>query len=194
MAERLLAGGLALTVHDIRAEAMSPLVAQGARAARGVAELLERCEIVCIALPNPGTVRGKCVLVVDDGPTLTHGGAPYGAGYVAAMAGGAAEVIDPRESAVGKLADVYRRYPHIGRALPAMGYSDAELHDLHATIATSRAEVVVCGTPIDLGHVISVEKPILRARYEFEEAGEPRLMDIVVERVVSTIARKDAAK
>jgi predicted GTPase len=145
--------------------------------------LAPRAEIIRgashVTLDNAQAARGKRVLVVDDGPTLTHGGMPYGAGHVAAVEAGASEIVDPRESAVGEIADLYRRYPHIGRALPAMGYSPAELGDLHATIKASRAEVVVCGTPVDLGRVIQIDQTVLRARYEFSEAGAPRLAAIV---------------
>ena len=132
-----------------------------------------------VTLSDPDAIRGKRVLVVEDGPTITHGGMPYGAGYVAVAGAGVAEIVDPRESAVGEIADIYRKYPHIGRVLPAMGYTGAELDDLRATIAASRAEVVVCGTPIDLFRVLGAGKPVVRARYEFAEVGEPRLSGLI---------------
>jgi predicted GTPase len=124
-------------------------------------------------------VRGRRVLVVDDGPTITHGGMAYGAGYVAAVAAGAGEILDPRESAVAALRAVFERYPHIGRVLPAVGYDADQLEALRRSIAGSEAEVVVSGTPLDLGARIRLDKPVVRARYEFQEVGEPSLGGIV---------------
>jgi predicted GTPase len=132
-----------------------------------------------VRLDDPGAVRGKRVLVVEDGPTITHGGMPYGAGYVAAIAAGAAEIVDPRIAAAPLIAEVYRRYPHIGRVLPAVGYSDAELAALAATIDGAATDVVVAATPIDLARLIRLTKPVIRARYEFAEAGEPTLASII---------------
>jgi predicted GTPase len=132
-----------------------------------------------VSLDQPDTVRGKRVLVVDDGPTITHGGMAYGAGYVAALEAGAGEIVDPRASAVGAIAEAYRSYPHIGPVLPAMGYSAGELADLARTINDSEAEVVVTGTPVDLAHLMQLDKPVVRARYRFAEAGEPGLGDLV---------------
>lgn len=132
-----------------------------------------------VSVEDPGKVRGKRVLVVDDGPTITHGGMPYGAGYVAASQAGAAEIVDPRLTAAGEIVDVYRRYPHIGKVLPAMGYSHQELKDLAATINASTAEVVVSGTPSDLAHLMRLDKPVVRARYDFAEVGGTALRQIV---------------
>lgn len=123
--------------------------------------------------------RGSRVLVVEDGPSITHGGMSYGAGYAAAVAGGAAEVIDPRCSATLDLQHVFEAYPHIGKVLPAMGYDANQLRSLAETINRSDADVVVTGTPIDLGALIKINKPILRARYEFAEAGDPTLASLV---------------
>lgn len=128
-----------------------------------------------VKLDDPSAVAGKRVLVVEDGPTITHGGMSYGAGYVAAVAAGAAEIVDPRAAAAPMIADVYRRYPHIGRVLPAVGYSAAEIEALAATIDAAAADIVVAATPIDLAHLVHVAKKIVRARYEFAEAGEPTL-------------------
>jgi predicted GTPase len=127
-----------------------------------------------VTLDDPAAVAGRRVLVVDDGPTLTHGGMPYGAGYVAAIGAGAAEIVDPRLSAVGEIAEVFRQHPHIGKVLPAMGYSSKEIAELEATINGSSADIVIAGTPSDLAHLLRLEKPVLRARYEFTEVGEPR--------------------
>jgi predicted GTPase len=132
-----------------------------------------------VRLDAPAQVHGKRVLVVDDGPTITHGGMPYGAGYLAATEAGAAEIVDPRASAAGEIADVFKNYSHIGRVLPAMGYSDNQLRDLEATINGSTADVVVAGTPTDLGRLMKLNKPVVRARYDFKEVGEPRLRDLV---------------
>lgn len=134
-----------------------------------------------VTLDDPAAVQGKKVLVVDDGPTLTHGGMAYGAGYVAAIRAQAGEIIDPRLSAVGDIADVFRSYPHIGKVLPAVGYSASELAELQATINGSTADVVVAGTPSDLAHIMHLNMPVFRARYEFAEVGEPRLSVLVEE-------------
>ena len=132
-----------------------------------------------VSLDDPGAVAGKRVLVVDDGPTLTHGGMPYGAGYVAAIQAQVAEIVDPRLSAVGDIAKAFRQYPHIGKVLPAMGYSAKELEELQATINTSNADAVIAGTPSDLSHLMRLDKPVIRARYEFAEVGEPRLSALI---------------
>lgn len=132
-----------------------------------------------VRLDDPSTVTGQRVLVIDDGPTITHGGMAYGAGYVAATEAGAAEIIDPRASAVGEVIDVFDKYPHIGKVLPAMGYSAAQLDDLAATINGSSADVVVAGTPSELGHLMKLNKPVVRARYDFKEVGEPKLSVLV---------------
>jgi predicted GTPase len=122
-----------------------------------------------IALDDPAAVLGRRVLVVDDGPTITHGGMPYGAGFLAAIAAGAGEIVDPRESAVGPIAALFETYPHIGKVLPAAGYDPLEVAALRETIERSGAEVVVAGTPIDLAALIGTTKPIVRARYSFQE-------------------------
>lgn len=132
-----------------------------------------------VSLDDPDAVRGRRVLVVDDGPTITHGGMAYGAGHVAAVEGGAREIVDPRVAAVGEIAEVYRKYPHIGRVLPAMGYSAGELADLAGTINRSDAEIVVAGTPSDLSHLMTLDRPVVRARYRFAELDAPRLGDLV---------------
>ncbi|MFM9968040.1 MAG: cyclic 2,3-diphosphoglycerate synthase [Burkholderiales bacterium] len=132
-----------------------------------------------VTLDNAAALRGKRVLVVEDGPTITHGGMPYGAAFVAAARSGAAEIVDPRTSAAPEIAAVYAQYPHIGTVLPAMGYSAAQIQALRATIETSRAEVVVSGTPIDLAALLGCVKPVVRVRYEFAEMDAPGLWDEV---------------
>jgi predicted GTPase len=130
-----------------------------------------------VTLDDPDAVRGKRVLVIEDGPTLTHGGMSYGAGYLASREAGASEIVDPRNTAVGHIAEAFRLYPHLEHVLPALGYSPAQLDDLEATIKGSDAEVVVSGTPSDLARLIEIDKPVVRARYEFAEAGEPALAE-----------------
>jgi predicted GTPase len=126
-----------------------------------------------------GQVRGKRVLVVEDGPSITHGGMAFGAGFAASMQGKAKEVIDPRSSATPDLLRVFEDYPHIGKVLPAMGYGEAQLRSLAETINRAQADVVVTGTPIDLAALIQIDKPVLRARYEFADAGEPTLASVI---------------
>ncbi|MCP3902967.1 MAG: GTPase [Planctomycetes bacterium] len=122
-----------------------------------------------VKLDDPNAVRGKRVLVVEDGPTLTHGEMRFGAGHVAAKAGGAAEIIDPRPFAQGSIKGVYEKYDHLSDILPAMGYGSRQMDELAATINASDAEVVVIGTPIDLGRLLDLDKPSVRVGYELEE-------------------------
>lgn len=131
---------------------------------------------------NPEQVRGKRVLVIEDGPTLTHGEMPYGAGVVAARRFGAAELIDPRPCAVGSLKKVYETYPHMGALLPAMGYGAAQMAELEATIAACAPEIVLTATPIDLRRVIKVAAPVVRVRYELQIIGAPTLADLLAEK------------
>jgi predicted GTPase len=140
-----------------------------------------------IQLENPEAVKGKRVLVVEDGPTTTHGGMPYGAGYVAATRAQAATIVDPRSGAVPEIAEVYQRYPHIGRVLPAMGYFPAQLQALQQTINQVEADVVVAATPSNLAALIEVNKPIIRARYEFAEVDDPGLGNRVEQFLAQTM-------
>ena len=126
-------------------------------------------------------IRGKRVLCVEDGPTLTHGEMAYGAAVLAARAYGAASLVDPRPFAVNSIASVFETYPHIGPLLPAMGYDREQTEELRATIARSDAELVLIGTPIDLRRVIDFDRPALRVRYRLEEIGEPTLADVLTE-------------
>lgn len=132
-----------------------------------------------VTLDEPERVAGQRVLVVEDGPTITHGGMPYGAGYVAAIGAHAHTIVDPREWAAPVIRDVYERHPHIGRVLPAMGYGEHQLADLRQTINDSDAEIVVSGTPCDLASMIVITKPVVRARYRFSERGEPKLGGVI---------------
>jgi predicted GTPase len=146
-----------------------------------------------VCLDDPAAVRGRRVLVVDDGPTITHGGMPYGAGYVAAVAAGAGEIVDPRLSAAPAIQEVYRAYPHIGHVLPAVGYSASQLAALAETINGSAAEVVVSGTPLDLAALVQLGKPVVRARYEFAEDAENGLSGLVDAFLVRHVTRSDTA-
>ncbi len=128
---------------------------------------------------NPAAIQGKRVLVIEDGPTLTHGEMAYGAGYVAAKRFGAKEIVDPRPFAVKSIAATYAKYPKTGPILPAMGYGEAQTRDLEATINASDVDLVVIGTPIDLTRIIKINKPSQRVRYELQEIGQPTLEDIL---------------
>ncbi len=124
-------------------------------------------------------IKGKNVLVVEDGPTLTHGEMKYGAGVMAAIKYGAADLIDPRQWATGKMAETFEKYPEIGTLLPAMGYSDQQLKDLETTINNVECDLVVIGTPIDLNRVIKINKPTVRVTYELQEIGAPNFETIL---------------
>jgi len=128
---------------------------------------------------DPDAIRGKRVLVIEDGPTLTHGEMAYGAGFVAARRFGAAEIVDPRPFAVNSIKATYEKYPKTGPILPAMGYGEAQTKDLEATINRSDVDMVLIGTPIDLKRIITINKPAQRVRYELQEIGQPTLEDIL---------------
>ncbi len=132
-----------------------------------------------IFVDNPQAIRGKRVLVVEDGPTLTHGEMRYGAGIVAAQRFGAAEIVDPRPYAVGSIRDVYAKYPDIGILLPAMGYGAAQVTELGETINRAEADLVIVATPIDLRRVINIKLPVERVRYELQVIGTPTLSDLL---------------
>ncbi len=131
---------------------------------------------------NPEAIRGKRVLVIEDGPTLTHGGMKIGAGYVAAKRFGAAEIVDPRPFAVGTITETYKKYPDTGIILPAMGYGDQQVRDLETTINNADVDLVIVATPIDLTRVLKINKPYQRVRYELQEIGQPTLEDILKEK------------
>ncbi len=137
-----------------------------------------------VRLEDPSVVKGKRVLVVEDGPTLTHGGMKIGAGVVAAKKHGAIEFVDPRPYLVGKLKDTFEIYPEIGTILPAMGYGEEQLRDLEATINATDCDAVVIGTPIDLARIVDIKKPTTRVFYDLQEIGEPNLDGILTEFVI----------
>lgn len=132
-----------------------------------------------LSVENPDLIRGKRALVVEDGPTLTHGEMAFGAGVVAAEKFGAAEIVDPRPWVVGRIAETYEKYPDIGTLLPAMGYGDEQVADLEKTINAADCDVVVIGTPIDLRKIITIKKPAVRVIYELQEIGKPNLDDVL---------------
>ncbi|MCE7746914.1 MAG: GTPase [Candidatus Heimdallarchaeota archaeon] len=135
-----------------------------------------------IFVDNPELVKGKRVLVIEDGPTLTHGEMKYGAGVVAARRFGAKELVDPRPYLVGSMKETFDKYPEIGTLLPAMGYFEQQLKDLEETINNTDCDVVISATPIDITRLVKVNKPIVRVRYELEEIGYPKLEDILKEK------------
>ena len=146
---------------------------------RSIAEVAPHAEVVlaesALRVEHPERIAGKRVLVVEDGPTLTHGGMPFGAGTLAARQHGAAELADPRPQAVGEIAEVFRRYPHLENVLPAMGYTAQQVVELEATINRTDCDLVLCATPIDLPRLLALRHPTLRVRYEYRDHGEPTL-------------------
>ncbi len=150
---------------------------------RSIRELNPGATVVDAASPifvdDPGAIRGKRVLAIEDGPTLTHGNMTYGAGVVAAMKHGAAAIVDPRPYTVGTIACTFETYPEIGTLLPAMGYGEEQMRDLEATIARTPADLVLIATPIDLRRIIRIDKPALRVSYELQEIGTPDLADVL---------------
>jgi predicted GTPase len=132
-----------------------------------------------IFVDDPAAIRGKRALVVEDGPTLTHGGMRYGAAWVAAKKFGASAIVDPRSAAVGSLRAVFQKYGHLTEILPAMGYSPEQIRELEKTINAVDADVVLIGTPIDLARVVKIKKPAIRVRYELQEIGIPTLEDVL---------------
>jgi predicted GTPase len=154
---------------------------------RNIEKWAPTSDIVLAASPvlvsDPRRIQGSRVLVVEDGPTLTHGEMPYGAGFIAAKTYNAANIVDPRPFASGTIQEAYRQYPHIGTVLPAMGYSRAQITDLEKTINDADCDLVVFATPIHLTRIVSINKPALRVRYEYEDRGEPRLEEVLLKRL-----------
>jgi predicted GTPase len=148
-----------------------------------IQELNLRAVIVEAASPltveDPSAIKGKRVLAIEDGPTLTHGEMAYGAAWVAAQRFGAAEIIDPRPYAVGSIAEVYGKYPTTGNVLPAMGYGPEQIQELEQTIRNTPADMVLIGTPIDLRRVLTLDRPAQRVRYELQEIGRPNLAELL---------------
>jgi predicted GTPase len=170
--------------------------------AHNVEQVLENIESVnpmatVIFAESPPTLDegpdllGRYVLVVDDGPTLTHGEMPFGAGLVAARKAGAAKIVDPRPFAVGSIKETFERWPQLTNVLPAMGYDEQQLAELEATINAAECDVVVTGTPIDLGRLITSRHPIRHVRYELEEVGTPTLAEVLEPIVAQATARPE---
>lgn len=135
-----------------------------------------------ISVERPELIKGRKVLVVEDGPSITHGEMAFGAGSVAARSYGAAELVDTRPYAVGSIAEIYKKYPHIGPVLPAMGYGENQIRELEETINQTPADLVLIATPIDLARVIDIELPVMRVSYRLQEMGEPSLLMLLGER------------
>ena len=133
---------------------------------------------LAIQVDDARAVENRRVLIVEDGPTITHGGTGFGAGYLAAKRSGA-EIVDPRPYAVGEMAQAYQKYPHIREVLPALGYADAQLDDLRTTIERTPCDIVMVATPIDLSKVIRIDRPTVRVTYSFEERGTPQLPELL---------------
>jgi predicted GTPase len=161
----------------------SAVLADVARVVANVQAANPRAHIVKasspVTLADGPSLAGKRVLVIEDGPTITHGGMPFGAGTVAAHHEGAAELVDPRPYAVGSIAGTYERYPGIGAVLPAMGYGDEQLAELEATVRRADCDVVVIGTPMDLARLVDLGHPSRRVSYELHEVGSPTLSDLL---------------
>jgi predicted GTPase len=159
-------------------------LAQAARVRANIEQVAPNATVVDAASPifvdDAAFIRGKRVLVIEDGPTLTHGDMAYGAGIVAARRFSAAEIVDPRPYAVGSIAETFRQYPQTGPLLPAMGYGRGQIKDLEATINATPCDVVLAATPINLERVLHhVSHPLRRVRYELQEIGQPTLADIL---------------
>ena len=134
-----------------------------------------------ISVDDASVIRGKNVLVIEDGPTLTHGEMKIGAGIVAAMKYGAAELVDPRPYVVGKLAETFKIYPNIGQLMPAMGYGVQQVKDLETSINKVPCDSIIIATPIDLNRLIKIKKPNTRVYYDLQEIGKPDMNDILVD-------------
>jgi len=146
-----------------------------------------KAEVVLAESPllvdSPEKIRGRRVLVVEDGPTLTHGGMSYGAATLAARKFGALEIVDPHPHAVGSIHETYQRYPHLGPQLPAIGYGRQQIRDLEATIDAVPCDLVLIATPIDLGSLLTINKPAVRVKYEYKDHGAPLLEEVILERM-----------
>ncbi len=155
---------------------ISSQVIRNIRSVNKKAVIMKANSVINVDMPE--MIKGKRVLAVEDGPTLTHGGMSFGAGVIAAKKFGAKELVDPRPHAAGSIQKVYEDFPHLGAVLPAMGYSPDQVKELEDTINAADCDTVIAGTPIDLGSLLSLNKPVVRARYRIEE------MDVRLEEVV----------
>jgi predicted GTPase len=147
-----------------------------------------------LTIENPELIRHKSVLVIEDGPTLTHGEMPYGAGVVAATNNGARMLVDPRPYAVGTIAETFRKYPGIGKLLPAMGYSRRQMRDLEKTLNAVKCDLVIIATPIDLSRLVKINRPHIRVGYELKELGKPTLEQVLSRFLMAAARVKTAAR
>jgi predicted GTPase len=162
-------------------------LAQVERVRRNIEQYATKAKIILSESPvivsDPELIKGKKVLVVEDGPSLTHGDMPYGAGAIAAKTYGARELVDPRPFAEGSIREIYIRYPHTGPVLPAMGYSRNQIHDLESTINSVDCDLILFATPIQLSRILTLYKPTIRVRYEYQDHNRPTLEDVLLERL-----------
>jgi len=186
---RYYPGGANLRMADVvvinKIDTASPdkinLLRENIRQLAPDAQLIEAASPLTV--DQPELIRGKKVLVVEDGPTLTHGGMKYGAGVVAAQKYGAKELVDPRPYAVGSIAETYVKYPEIGILLPAMGYGEKQIKELETTINAIECDLVIIGTPIDLTRIIKINKKSIRVKYDLQEIGRPDLEEILNQKI-----------
>ena len=177
-----------LMAHVVVINKIDTASAEGIQAVRAsIRSLNPRATVVDAASPiavdRPAEIKGKRVLVVEDGPTLTHGEMTYGSGMVAARQHGAAETVDPRPWVTGKIKSTFEKYPRIGALLPAVGYGDEQVADLEATVRRVPCDLVLVATPVDLTRIIHIDKPMMRVRYSLKETGSPTLESILKERL-----------
>ncbi len=158
-----------ILINKVRTADKAGIDAVKASAARVNPDAAVICRESTLTVPDPAAIEGKRVLAVEDGPTTTHGGMPFGAGVLAARLHGAAELVDPRADAIGEIADTFTQYPDIGPLLPAMGYGESQVRDLEATIAAVDCDLVLVATPIDLTRLLDIDKPHMRIGYHLAE-------------------------
>jgi predicted GTPase len=185
----LRADVVVLTKLDTATPEQAEAARRAAREANPDATVIE--SVMPVSAENPELIRGKRVLVIEDGPTLTHGGVRDGAGALAAGECGAKELVDPRPCAVGSIAQTFERYPHIGHVLPAMGYGREQIRELEETIGRVACDTVIVATPMDLRHVLRIRRPTCRVTYEFRERGGPSLRGILRDVIQKATSRNE---
>jgi predicted GTPase len=185
----LRADVVVLTKLDTATPEQAEAARRAAREANPDATVIE--SVMPVSAENPELIRGKRVLVIEDGPTLTHGGVRDGAGALAAGECGAKELVDPRPCAVGSIAQTFERYPHIGPVLPAMGYGRQQIRELEETIGRVACDTVIVATPMDLRHVLRIRRPTCRVTYEFRERGGPSLRGILRDVIQKATSRNE---
>jgi predicted GTPase len=173
----LLADVVVINKVDTASRAQVERVRENIRKFNPTAKIIEAASPIFVE--DPSVIEGKRVLAIEDGPTLTHGEMPYGAATLAAEKYGAKELVDPRPYAVNSIAETFRKYPHIGKLLPAMGYGEEQIKDLAKTIKRTDCDAVIIGTPIDLKRLIKFDVPTTRVLYELQEIGHPTLEEVL---------------